>query len=525
MCKDNNNKFRIYICEDDQSQRGMIRATVKSLNKEYGNIEFEEINFEDILSKDILGQNFFDLLILDLKDETMSNKLAGVDCLEYIEVSEYNIPTIIYSGAEESGAKRHFENDYDCAICTLNKTADGVQGLKEVIRNVILKKILPKQYTLKNEFDITIKYQIDILGEANFNQIINAIKNESKIEKDIQLERMPSGYSGAMLFKLILDNTEYILKASNKVKELENELEKAKNHYQDFPPRFFNYINPKSFYSADSKVMGILIKYIEGSKTLFDTICKSEDFEGEVKPLLKKIFTDEFCLKGHYSTQKGEESHWSSIFEKISEKYSLVDDAIDKLSFISPKLKTFRSVIKIFVEIHTFDKIEKHKQYNKKQSVLCHGDLHAKNIIIQGDFPFLIDTGGIKYDYWCSDICRLIVNLFITGFHNDDRKYYDINSIEEDIEVAKKIIDQENIVEDDINDNFIHSINWLISNCEDIYGDLYDRFEYQLGLMKEFLQVSYRVDTIPHSKRAIALWAAYECLLSANRTIEASTEV
>ena len=158
----------------------------------------------------------------------------------------------------------------------------------------------------------------------------------------------------------------------------------------------------------------------------------------------------------------------------------------------------------------------------KKELVLSHGDFHAKNILVQSEIrPIIIDTGGLGYQYWVLDIARLLVNLFINGLDKDSINYFDLNRIEYQLILSEKIINIQpiEIIEGDKNFNIISSINWLLSNIEEIYCNYFDLYEFQLGLLKEFLQISYRVDTVPPNKRALALVAAHMCLIKANDNI------
>ncbi|MBA7535048.1 hypothetical protein ES705_27298 [subsurface metagenome] len=72
---------------------------------------------------------------------------------------------------------------------------------------------------------------------------------------------------------------------------------------------------------------------------------------------------------------------------------------------------------------------------------------------------------------------------------------------------------------DSKNEIIYRTINWLTEKCDEIYGDLYYKFEFQLGLMKEFLQVVWSSDTVPYSKGAVALITAHDCMLQANEEV------
>jgi len=516
------NNFSIFYCEDDSTSNAVIESFLLELKLKYSNISYTKITFDDIIINKSLDSTQPNLLILDLLDDK-DKKLKGMTVLTIIKSSQKNIPTIVYSlgktGSKEDVNLTQLKKDFNFVIETIKKFNDSTdEELKNVIEIEILKK-LPSQYSLKNENDLILQLQISSILEVNLNQIINQIKEKLDIKENIVLERMISGYSGAMLIKFKYQNTFYVLKLSNEISKLELEFDNSLKYYHKFPSKFFNYISPEKFYSTNKKTLGILIKLVEESSTLFDVICHAIDFSQEIEPLLIDIFINSHSLKKHYLEQRGNEEHWSSIFNKISGiKFSIIDNVYQELKPLIPDSINF-SVLKNLVLNHCYENLDKTKLHKKYTSVLCHGDLHSRNIVIQGNHSFLIDTGGIDYYFWCFDICRLIVDLFINGIDSKTRNYYDINKISENISMAQLIIEQnDNIPIDGRNDNVIKTINWLLSNCSNIYGDSYCKFEFQLGLMKEFLQASCRVGTISHNKRAIALIAAYECLVKANES-------
>lgn len=131
----------------------------------------------------------------------------------------------------------------------------------------------------------------------------------------------------------------------------------------------------------------------------------------------------------------------------------------------------------------------------------------------------IIDTGLLGYKHWSLDIARLIVNIFIMGIDTENINYYELSSIEKDLIIAEKILERREIDFDGVNDNAIAALNWLIENVENIYDDLYTLFEFQLGLMKEFLQLAYRIESVPPGKRALALIVAHKCMIAANRSV------
>jgi len=520
------NNYSIFYCEDDSTSNAVIESFLLELKLKYSNITYKKISFDEIIINKLFDSVQPDLLILDLLDDK-EKKLKGLTVLTLIKSSHKNITTIVYSlgktGSKDDVNLVQLKREYPFVLESIKKFNDVTdEELRDIIEVQLLNR-LPAQYCLKNENDLIIQLQISSIGRIDLNQIINQIKEKLGIKENIVLERMISGYSGAILFKFKYQNTIYILKLSNEISKLETEFDNSQKYYYKFPTKFFNYINPEKYYSTNKKTLGILIKLIEGGKTLFEVINIAGDFSNEIEPLLIDIFTNDYSLKKHYLVQRDLSQSWTFIFNKFSDnKFSIIESSYEELKPLFHDFDFNFSNLKNLVLYHTWANLDKNKLEKVSPFVLCHGDLHSKNILIQNKHPFLIDTGGIGYNYWCLDICRLVIDLFVKGFDYDKKDFYDINKISNNVKIAKHIIEQVTIPLDGKNDNFIKTINWLLLHCIDIYGDLYCKFEFQLGLMKEFLQASCRVGTLSHNKRAISLISAYECMLIANQTIASS---
>lgn len=463
-------------------------------------------------------------------------KNVGEIVLNTVKELKLNIPTIIYT----QGSIDDYTIQYDVIIKEnpfifgnpILKSTAGHE-LKNRIKDTIENKYLQKNHSLFNidEDDILLKAEIRSIGEQNLNKILIKIRSHLAFNGKFVIERMSSGFSGAAVFKLLFDNKIKVLKISNDKDKLKKEHENSKELYNEFPSRFRIHIN-----SNEEKILeteqsyAILIENVHSSNTLFDWL-KTADKNG-VANLFCDFYSKENGLEYFYKNhiEQNDKVKFVQIFETFKTNYALVATVIKELQPIIDYLKeTFNQKdIKNLVLNGDYEKIDKNNLLDKeylKNKILCHGDFHSKNIMIQSSHntPIIIDTGGIKYDYWCMDICRLIVHLFVIGFDQGTVQYFDIAEIPENLDIARRIINLESIDEDKNNignDGYIYTINWLLNNVATIYGDLYCKWEFQLGLCKEFLQASYRVNSTPPNKRALSLLAAYQCLLAANKNIE-----
>ena len=183
----------------------------------------------------------------------------------------------------------------------------------------------------------------------------------------------------------------------------------------------------------------------------------------------------------------------------------------------------------IFNQSYLAISFKDNKKAKEKNLILSHGDFHAKNLLISStNRPTIIDTGGFCYDYWCSDISRLIVHLFIEGIDNGTYDFFDIDKQIERIKTVKKIIEGDEIeVESDAlgNNGFINAINWLRENAISIHTtDFYTDWELQLNLGLEFLKASYKTITLPPGKRVLALLSACEAFRIAEKSLRELAE-
>ena len=238
-------------------------------------------------------------------------------------------------------------------------------------------------------------------------------------------------------------------------------------------------------------------------------------------------------ISTHYKKNRNDNEHvkFKRIFKTFdnSIKYSMVKKAINELNPIIESNDDFdfdkHDILTLIIN-KKYKNIDFEDITETKNTVLCHGDFHSKNILVQGESPVIIDTGGLGYDYWTSDISRLIVHLYIEGIDAEKYDFFDLEKIQHNFKIAERIINLKKIEldnVDNVNDSYIIAINWLVTQVEEIYNDLFSKWEFQLGLLKEFLQISYRT-RLPASKRSLALLAAYQCLIAANDEIKDTKE-
>ena len=518
--------FIIFHYEDKQSWIDSVKSYITTIKKEYEDsisISYQPfLEYKYLIDEIVENNTKPDLIILDMYDE--NDIVVGEEILEQLNCNKIEIPTIIYTiGAGKNTYQVNYSNlrrEYNFFYKEIFKSSKN-EDLKNVIRDHIETKVSSPIFNLNNidEDDILLKADIRSIGENNLKKILFKIHKNIN-SQDFTIKRMSSGYSGAALFKLINDNKTKILKISKDKENLKAEHDKSKKLYKEFPGKFRIDINETSY--ETEKVYAILIEYVHGATTLFDWL-KNKKNQNIIIKYFENLYSEINGLTYFYSSNKNSDKvKFTHIFNIFENNYAFVATAIKELNSIIEKNNFNESDLKNLVLNGIYKNIDKTilvDNIYQKCKLLCHGDFHSNNVIVQGNDPVIIDTGGIKYDYWCIDICRLIVHLFITGYERDTIKYFDISEITNNLNIANKIITMNSIQPDGNNDGYIYAINWLIENVENIYGTLYCKWEFQLGLCKEFLQMSYRTNSIPPNKRAIALLSAHECMIQASDSL------
>jgi len=522
------NSYKILICDDSKAEREDIQLFLGQIFRHSPdiNLELKAVSFDTVNEE--LEKNY-DLLILDLFNENAEQyKDTGIKVLMRNQ-NINSIPTVVFTSAGDSLG---FDEDqmkikYSALLKKITKVHNSYDNLVDFVKAFIIGNSKNEgHYKLYNLNDISLSLSIRLIGKNNFTYIMYQIFED--IEKQIILVYpMTSGFSGAVLFKLKYGNKISILKLSNDIEALRKEHENAVNLYKEFPNHMINHIESKEYSALDNKVIGILMKNVEDSKTFYDLIMSSYIGKTEIEKYFAMLYLDGNSLKDHFSNKREGKKDWTAIFDNMDErKLAMVDKSYKELNIIINEYYADDSI-----DINDFKNLLLNKKYKnlnienlldvkfKKSLVLSHGDFHAKNIMVQNERPVIIDTGLLGYKFWSLDICRLIANIFIMGIDKNNINYYELSSIKKDILIADLLLSRNEIPLDGVNDNAIIALNWLIEHVEEIYGDLYTLFEFQLGLLKEFLQVTYRFESVPPGKRTLALIVANKCMIAANENI------
>lgn len=521
--------INIFHFDDNSRSRINVHTYITGLNIDYEeqklplSMNLKEFDNTDSLIQELHNNHIPDILILDMYHGTQN---VGETVLNTIKELRLAIPTILYTiGNIEDHFIDYKETYKRYSFIYGEKIDKGTNGddLKQRIKLIIESDSLTEPIFTIDEDDIFLTVEINSIGKDNLNQILLDIKKGFDSNSLFNIERMPYGLSGAYVFRLKYNEEIHVLKISKDKEALKKEHVNSKKIYKKFPAIFRIYIDSEGF--ETSKYYAILLENVHNANTLYDWLYDIRN-QNDIEEYFKKLYSDETGLALFYRDRNNiytkEKNKFTQIFENF--KYSLAAKAIEELKPLIDKFsdKFNESNIKNLVLNGIYENIDKNKLIGDKYlkyKIICHADFHSNNIMVQGKNPKIIDTGGIRYHYWCMDICRLIVNLFIFGFNRGSIQYFDISEIPNDLNIAKKIITLEELPVDGSNDGYIHAINWLVKNVESIYEPYYSTWEFQLGLCKEFLQMANRTNSVPPNKRTVALLASYESMLMANKNV------
>jgi len=527
-------KIKIIQWDDERTEEAFtdmfVRECLKKYSIEIGDISFH-VKADDFISD--IKRTKYDLIIIDLKDQN-GDESKGLELIQHIAVtSNVNVPILVYTKIwDKKSEVLRFKSVKGLNIAIFNKAitkvAEYTNNLEEILVGLLNLKSV--ELILIPHRDLKTQNALSNISLHNLEQLIsNFLKQKNKdVPKQIEVKSLTPGLSGAYVLQITMDNIIKLIKITNNYEQIKKEYDNLikysellrsifKVDFANIPPDQISY---KDWYS-------IFYEYVPKSKTLFSWLTSNENLsENEITKVLSFIFSSNGILN-LYENKKEKEN--INIVDNIlidinNSRKDLIFSAIDELiAIINENEKYYDKAI--------IEGIFLHKSYKNISDVkigdplsnyyLCHNDLHSNNILIDSlNNPILIDFGNIRYKNWSSDICRLIVDLFLRGIDYSNIKYFDIYKIEEWVQKAILLIKDENIPKmNDSNDNIICAINWLRSNAKIIFMEKYVEWEFQLNMAVEFIKSCYKSLSLPPGKRALSVICASESIKEANKNI------
>lgn len=531
-----NKQIRIFQYEDTDEDMQLIPFVLEPLAKKF-NIQIKSDSNKFILEAlRAISNADYDLIIVDMVEQK-TDEQHGFKILDYLLANEKTTPVWIYTGAIKTVPRETIIEKYPFVEQYINKTPTSASTVKQVFREFIeTKGYLTEVFDLYDPDDVYLNADIASIGKLEFNTLLVRSKELLKLTspEKLKIHGINSGLSGALIYRVeYLENSinkkYFLIKISRNKESITDESNKIAL-YENLPARLRLKYNKKQATDLNTEnLAAMIIEYAEDTQTLFSFLKTSANPDAVVA-VLKTLFFESSLAQFYQNNKSIETGKYTSILEKINEtRQSYILKTIKELTPILDKVnqknpnRFDRDLLQGIIFDKSYQKIRKETQNQQKNLILCHGDFHTKNILVSSENnPSIIDTGGITYGYWPSDVARLLVSIFIDGLGSDTYEYYSLDSIESDYIYGCNLINAENITlnaGDTINMGYITAINWLGKHTEHIYEGMYEKWEFQIALAVEFLQASYKSIYLPPGKRVLALLCACEAIRKANENI------
>lgn len=541
-----NKEFNIIQYDDkieyhDFSVEHIKPALIENFHIKDSDIHIYPEHSLDNLKNKIISENKIDLLILDIIQENPDGSKTEV-AYEILnnpiirqKIISNRVPIIIYSIYDDKAIDiNRFIGEDNIKFEIIRKQWKVEPRFPALVLSV-LKKLIPN--SLNNEFEFQYSRDnqtlssIYFLGKDTITAIFAKFLEKQGIvlnDKNIIVEAITPGLSGAQILKVSYDDSNILLKISNNKLSIQNEFRNLKSFYKDLRSIVsirFTDINPEEL--SSNGYYGIIYELIEKSQTLFSLLLNETVSKKEIETYLSKIFS-EVCLQKFYSKTKIEYKTINQIIFNSFDPFrvNMVINSVENLENIlkqySHNYSLDISLITSIVKLHSFSKICDEKLKNTKNNIVfSHGDLHSNNILIDkiNNQSILIDPGNCDYMHWSLDISRLIVDLLLRGIDLNSIKYFELSPINTWLIDVEKIITEKNpqlSSSEEYNNRLFTAINWLRSNLPIIHKNRYTEMEFQLGLASEFLRASYKTISLPPGKRVLALLSACKAVSIAN---------
>lgn len=528
---------RILIWDDKNIEAARIKGCVETYKTVHNwplTIEAKSDKFKDFLEYLRSNQNNFDLLIMDCLEGGHEVITQALDTLKVLN-SDINVVAITMDSMKmgsqftdlftrypkcRSVYKSLFYNPTNPDSC--ENVLSDMLGLKKT------KQGITSNINLSIEPDLYLEYIIQSLGGLHvLNQLILKLKDELKLNiaaNKFEIESLSQGLSGAIVLKLIIkdefgNNSNYFIKLSSDRETLDRELYNVVRNFDYIPSKYRLKYKINKPISINDKFFALVAELVIDSFSIRKVIVKDNDGDISLK-IIKELMNE--CMKVFYNRNR-----------TISGNTHIVHDIMGvfnnrRLSFLQlsiKELEVFLNKNDIIKDINKYkSSSEPGMTFFSKENLkkrLVHGDFHGNNILVSknGDIV-IIDPADINTDHWSRDICLLIVDLFAHGIDADSKEYFGISNINKWKTLGLKIVQNKNIKNNGKNNGVVASINWLtnINNLNNIFGDLFELWEFQLSLGVEFLRIAYKQDQLPAGKRAACLLIGKEAFKFADKT-------
>lgn len=529
--------IKLLIWDDNDAEAARIKGCVETYKTVHNwplTIEAKSDEFKDFLQYLRKNHKNFDLLIMDCLEGGHEVITQALDTLNVLK-SDINVVAITIDSMKMGHQFTDLYTRYSkcrSVYKSLFYSPTKPDSCENVLSDMLglhkTKYGITTNITLSIEPDLYLEYIIQSLGGVHvLSQLILELKDELNLDvvtNDFKIESLSQGLSGAIVLKLTIkdeagNNSNWFLKISRDRDSLVRELDNVTTKFDSIPAKYrLNYKVTKPV-SINDKFFALVAELATDSSSIRKAIVTDNSGDSSLK-IIKELMND--CMKLFYESKR-----------KISGSTHIVHDIMDvfnnrRLSFLQisiKELEVFLNENDIIKDINKYKgSSEPGMTFFSKENLkkrLVHGDFHGNNILVSknGDIV-IIDPADIKTDHWSRDICLLIVDLFAHGIDADSKEYFGISNINKWKKLGLKIVQNKNIKNNGKNNGVVASINWLtnINNLNNIFGDLFELWEFQLSLGVEFLRIAYKQDQLPAGKRVACLLIGKEAFKFADKT-------
>ncbi|MBI1286130.1 MAG: phosphotransferase [Flavobacteriales bacterium] len=540
--------FAIYFFDDVKADQRLIKDYIEPLFDGFSpsrtvspKIEADIEKFESAL----LEAQRIDLVILDIIEKQVDAKgdvkleKAGLKLLNKPLITEklrsLNTPVLIYSSDDDSIlAARQIAQDQGIKVGELRKEFSAKTGAFQTVRKAIEGIVdfgeLLGRYKIILTPNLRTLSLNDSVGESVISSILAKYSSFSSTIPEngsITIKALTPGWSGAYIFLADFGASKHVLfKLSNDLQELGKEFKNVEDYYEPLRSKTTVKVGKVSPSKLQYKGWSALsFEFASETNSCFNWL-QTNPTDTKVKKNLRTIFSDT-CLMGLYKVTGESELDCKSTLDlvllglsrnkKLQVKASIEELHGVLLNYNADYENSLLPLVSIIKENGSFDMLANEHMDPGFKAQICHGDLHANNLLIDAnDDPILIDAGSIGYGHSTSDVCLLMVDLLIRGIDHGKLAYFDLTAIGEHFKLLEKVIDQKKIDSNtDSNKGICRAINYLNLNVNNLVEIPFEPWEFSLNLAVEFAKAACR-NTFPPSKRVVALLAAARAIEEAN---------
>ncbi len=552
------NKLKVFFFDDDFDEYTLFWKLFRFYwNKRFSEIELIHDSSKDYFSKsedvfDLLLNNKFDyqLCIVDMLDAKVKENIGESIIKEIRETSNCVIVAISMGDATKfptlkddilnSTFADHFVHRSKIKNANvLDETFDVV------IRKCFERNIITDPITLKYDQNPKLDNIISAIGESNIKSLYKQILTETVGIKTMDATYLAPGFSGAFVLQMNVHKKDkppasHLIKINKDKNILLGEI-KNRPPLGTYSPKLFVHYLPinEDKFPVSNDWYAIGAEFASNTVTLRDWLNSNPD-NAKLVGVLEAIFFNGGMSVGYskpFLSDKIQADNINLSTSRIARILLSLEELEDVCSHkilgkdSNWKVKAER-IQDFLVKKIVFGKIEKSSISGSFYICQCHGDFHARNILVskqETPQPTIIDTAEFGNFHWTTDYVRLIADFLLSSYDFGVNSHL-WNKLPSWLSIGKSIIELNEITDSKIAGNSLTvAINWMISNFPKIFPFMdtpekikSHKWEFQLSMAIEFMRGAYRVDiTVP--KRVLALMLGYLALDSAEKSVKTHT--